>query len=436
MTAPTSDSGAPDPPPGASDGAADTLGQTMLVRVTGIDGPGITAGILHILSDAGAEVLDMEQVVVRDRLNLGIFVSVDEARSPLKDLLFFGWQRDIHIDFEVIENGRREPQRPRFAVIVIGRTLDAGELGAVADAIASVGANIERIVRLSNYPVISYELIIVGSDLEQLRSSLLQASHEHHVDIAIEREGLARRAKRLVVVDMDSTLIRDEVIDLLAAEAGVEAEIAALTAEAMAGNLDFETALRRRVRLLAGLPEATLHRVRDRLRLTPGARTFVRTLKRLGYRVAIVSGGFDLFAEYARDLLGADSAHANHLTIADGRLTGELEGDIVDGLAKARLLEEIAAADGISPEQAVAIGDGANDLEMLSRAGLGIAFNAKPVVAAAADATLQVPYLDAILFVLGLKREDIEAEHLSTSVIPKEWDGAEGPPETPQETAG
>jgi len=291
-------------------------------------------------------------------------------------------------------------------------------------------------VRLSNYPVISYELIVVGSDLARLRSSLLQASHDYHVDIAIEREGLARRAKRLVVVDMDSTLIRDEVIDLLAAEAGVRDEIAALTSEAMAGDLDFETALRQRVRLLAGLDEETLHRVRDRLRLTPGARTFVRTLKRLGYRVAIVSGGFDLFADYAKDLLGADSAHANRLEIVDGRLSGELEGDIIDGSAKARLLEEIAAADGISLEQAVAIGDGANDIEMLSRAGLGIAFNAKPALAAAADATLQVPYLDAILFVLGLKREDIEAEQLSTSVIPKEWDGAEGPPDSLHDAAG
>jgi phosphoserine phosphatase len=434
MTTPTSDSGAPGT--GPVGGAAATLGQTMLVRVTGIDGPGITAGILHILSEAGAEVLDMEQVVVRNRLNLGIFVAVDEERSPLKDLLFFGWQRDIHIDFEVIENGKLESQRPRFAVIVIGRTLDARELGAVADAIASVGANIERIVRLSSYPVISYELIVLGGDLERLRSSLLQASHQHHVDIAIEREGLARRAKRLVVVDMDSTLIRDEVIDLLADEAGVADEIAALTAEAMAGDLDFETALRQRVRLLAGLPEATLHEVRDRLRFTPGARTFVRTLKRLGYRVAIVSGGFDLFADYARERLGADSAHANHLEIAGGAVTGELEGEIIDGLAKARLLEEIAAADGISLEQTVAIGDGANDLVMLSRAGLGIAFNPKPVLAAAADATVQVPYLDAILFVLGLKRDDIEAEKLSTSEIPKEWDGAEGPPEPSTDTAG
>lgn len=402
----------------------------MLVRVSGIDGPGITAGILHILSEAGAAVLDMEQVVVHDRLNLGIFVEVDEMRSPLKDLLYFGWQRKIHIDFEVIEDGAIESRLPRFAVIVIGRVLDPCQLGAVADAIASAGGNIERIARLSDYPVISYELIVVGSELSQLRASLLQASHDHHVDVAIEREGLARRAKRLVVVDMDSTLIRDEVIELLAAEAGNLDEITRLTAEAMAGDLDFETALRQRVRLLAGITEETLARVRDRIRLTPGARTFVRTLKRLGYRVAIVSGGFDFFTEYARDLLGADTAHANRLEIVDGRLTGELLGDLIDGSAKARLLEEIAAADGVALEQTVAIGDGANDLDMLSRAGLGIAFNAKPVLAAAADATLQVPYLDAILFVLGLKREDIEAEHLSNSLIPKEWDGAEGPPET------
>ncbi len=383
--------------------------QTILVRVTGIDRPGITAGILHVLADAGAEVYDMEQVVVRDRLNLGLLVGVSEARSPLKDLLFFGWERDLHFDFEIVEPQEPAPAPPRFAVTVIGSRLSPQALGGVADAIVAGTGNIERIVRLSNYPVVSYELIVVGGDTVTMREQLLVASSRYQVDVALQPEGLARRAKRLVVIDMDSTLIRDEVIDLLAEEAGVADEVAAVTELAMAGEIDFATALRRRVAALAGLASERLDVVAEKIRMTPGAATFARTLRRLGYRTAIVSGGFDVFAEGVRTRLGMDAAFANRLEIVDGALTGRVLGEVIDGAAKARLLERFAADEGIPLEQTVAVGDGANDLDMLSRAGLGIAFNAKPVVDAAADTTLKVPYLDAILFVLGIRREDIEA---------------------------
>jgi len=229
------------------------------------------------------------------------------------------------------------------------------------------------------------------------------------VDIAVQPEGLARRAKRLVVIDMDSTLVRDEVIDLLAEAAGVGDEVKAITAQAMSGEIAFDDAIRKRVALLIGLDEGRLDTVAARISLTPGARTFARTLRRLGYRTAIVSGGFDVFAEQVRRTLGMDASFANRLEVVDGQLTGELVGDVIDGPAKARLLVEIAAAEGIPVEQTVAIGDGSNDLEMLTLAGLGIAFNAKPIVDAVADTTVKVPYLDAILFVLGIRREDIEA---------------------------
>lgn len=383
--------------------------QTVLVRVTGMDQPGITAGILHILADSGARVHDMEQVVVLDRLNLGLLVDIDDAHPPLRDLLYFGWQRNIHIDFEIVDRPEDTPPAPRFAVTVIGTELTPIALAGVADAIVGGGGNIERITRLSKYPVLSYELLVEGGDMAALRNHLLRASSEHLVDVAVQPEGLARRAKRLVVIDMDSTLIRDEVIDLLAEEAGAGAEVAAVTAAAMRGEIEFTAALRGRVERLAGLAADRLDAVAAKIRYTPGARTFARTLNRLGFRTAIVSGGFTVFAERVRRDLGIDYAFANTLEIVDDVVTGRILGEVIDGAAKARLLGTIADRENIPIEQTVAVGDGSNDLEMLSRAGLGIAFNAKPIVDAAADTTLKVPYLDAILFVLGIRRSEIEA---------------------------
>jgi phosphoserine phosphatase len=236
----------------------------------------------------------------------------------------------------------------------------------------------------------------------------MAVAHHHQLDIAVQAGGLERRAKRLVVLDVDSTLITEEVIELLADEAGVQGEVAEITARAMAGELDFEGSLRERVRLLAGLDAEAIGRARRRIRLTPGARTFVATLQRLGAKVAIISGGFTPFTDWLRTELALDHAFANDLEIIDGRLTGEVLGPVVDRARKAELLRWIAAQDGIPLSQTVAIGDGANDLDMLATAGLGIAFNAKPVVRRQVGTTVSVPYLDAILFMLGLRGRDVD----------------------------
>lgn len=394
---------------------------TVLVRVSGRDRPGITAGLLDVLAGADVEVYDMEQVVVRERLTLDVVVSIPERHDVLKELLFFGWQQGIQLDFEVVGERSHRASRPRFVVTVIGQRLGPAPLRSVARAIADGGGNIDRIVRLSRYPVVSFELVVVGGRLDAMRAALVAASAEHAVDIAIQQERLERRAKRLVVLDVDSTLIQDEVIDVLAAEAGCLDEVRAVTERAMEGELDFEQALRERVRALAGLSHDTLEEVGHRLRLTPGAQTFVRTLKRLGFKVAIVSGGFSVFTEPLRRQLGIDHAFANELELRDGVLTGELVGGVIDRAGKASILREVAAREGIAVEQTVAIGDGANDLDMIAAAGLGIAFNAKPAVREAADTSVSVPYLDAILFLLGIPRDEVEAaddadERLDASV--------------------
>ncbi|MFN2557333.1 MAG: phosphoserine phosphatase SerB [Nitriliruptorales bacterium] len=381
--------------------------RTLLVRISGRDQPGITAALLSLLAADGVDVDDIEQVTTRNRLTLDVVVALPESDVALKDLLFLGWERGLSIDFEVVEPSVAQPLF-RHALTVIGLPLTTAALAAVAGEIAAAGANIDRITRLSRHPVVSYELVVSGGDVDGLRARLVAVSAEQGIDIAVQREGLERRAKRLVVMDVDSTLIQDEAIELLAREAGREDAVAVITERAMAGDMDFEAALRARVELLAGLDLASVERVRERLRLTPGARTFLRTLKRLGYRLALVSGGFTVFTDVLRAELGIDHAFANQLEVVDGRLTGRLVGPIVDRVRKAEILEDVAGREGVPLEQVVAIGDGANDLDMLARAGLGIAFNAKPIVREAADTAVSVPYLDAVLFVLGIRRDDID----------------------------
>ncbi len=388
--------------------------RTILIHVSGPDRPGITSGLLSILAGQEARVLDMEQFVVMGRLTLDVVVSIDEERAAFRDLLFFGWEQDIEIEFEATS-----PPTPevvplgRHAVTVIAAHLPPSALAAIAEAIAAAQGNIERIRRLSGEPVVSYELIVAGADDQDLRRRLGAAATSHGVDVAVQREALERRAKRLVVIDVDSTLIRDEVIDLLAEEAGKVEEVADLTRRAMAGELDFTTALQRRVALLEGLDAEAIERVVGRLRLTPGARRFVRTLRRLGFSTAIVSGGFRRITDTLRDRLGFDHAFANELEIVDGRLTGRLCGDIVDRRRKAELLIHVAEVENVPLEQTVAIGDGANDLDMLAVAGLGIAFNAKRSVTEAADTAVSVPYLDAILFLLGIGADEIDEDRPS-----------------------
>jgi phosphoserine phosphatase len=384
--------------------------RTILVRCTGRDRPGITTGLLGVLARAGAQLYDMEQVVVRDRLTLDLLVGISEGDDVLKELLFHGWEQGLQLEFDVADApATATTSSPRSVVTVIGQVLTPAALSAVTGAIAAGGGNIDRIVRLARYPVVSYEFVVVSGEVDRMRAELLAASAAHGVDVAIQRESLERRAKRLVVLDVDSTLIQDEVIELLADEAGCREEITDLTRRAMAGELDFAASLQERVARLAGTPVSALDRVAERIRLTPGARTFVRTLKRLGYTVAIVSGGFTAITDRLADQLGLDHAIANELEVVDGVLTGRLVGQLVDRPGKAEVLRRIAAAEHVPLEQTVAIGDGANDLDMLAAAGLGIAFNAKPVVREAADTAVSVPYLDAILFLLGIRRDEVEA---------------------------
>lgn len=392
---------------------------TVLATVTGPDRPGITAGLLAILASADATVHDMEQVVIRGRLTLGIEFAAPDDSPVVKDLLYYAWEAGLQISFEVLaeDDVPTVDTSRRHVVSVIGTELGPADLAVVTDAIAGACANIDRIVQLARYPVRAYEFEVEGGDGPALRTAVLAAAAERPFDVAVQRRRLERRAKRLIVMDVDSTLIINEVIDLIADAAGVGDEVAAITAAAMAGELDFEQALRERVSRLAGLPEERLAEVWERVQLTPGARTFVRTLHRLGYEVAIVSGGFTYFTDRLRDDLGLDHAYANQLEVVDGVLTGGLEGRVVDPETKAALLREIAADVGVPLEQVVAIGDGANDLPMLATAGLGIAFNAKPVVRAAADTAINVPYLDAVLFLLGIRRSEVE-----------EVPGADGPP--------
>jgi phosphoserine phosphatase len=383
----------------------------LLVTVTGRDRPGVTSVLFETLAPYDVTVLDIEQVVIRGQLILGVLVAggrsaatslADELRMALAPL-------GIEVALETAaedDDGRRHG---RSLVTVLGHPLLPTAMAGIAGCIAGCEANIDRIVRIAHYPVTAVELEVSGADPAVLRSSLAFAAAQLGVDIAVQRSGLHRRAKRLVVLDVDSTLIQDEVIELLAQQAGCAEEVARITQEAMHGGLEFADALRSRVALLAGTAASAVDLVRTQLRLAPGARTFVRTLKRLDYRLAIVSGGFTQVTDALVADLGIDYSAANTLEIVDGRLTGRLLGPIVDRAGKAAALEQFAVKAGVPLTQTVAIGDGANDLDMLAIAGLGIAFNAKPMVREAADTTINVPYLDAILFLLGISRGEIEA---------------------------
>ncbi|HJM98968.1 MAG TPA: phosphoserine phosphatase SerB [Acidimicrobiales bacterium] len=383
--------------------------QTVLVRVSGPDQLGISAELFDVLAGMRAVVHDVEQIVVRRRLALDVLIEVEEGDDVLKDLLLFGFKRNLQINVEEVEDDPTEYSQ-QFVVTLIGEELSPAELREATVAIANGNGNIDRIVRLSRYPVMSYELAVNGGDITEIRKNLLNvASVLPKMDVAIQPLNLSRRAKRLVILDVDSTLIQDEVIDLLAVQAGCEREVSEITDLAMRGKIDFAEALLERVSLLKGLDELAIERAWHELTLTPGARTFCRTLGRLGFTTAIVSGGFSIFTDRLQKELGIQHGRANHLEIVNGRLTGELTGPIVDRRAKADFLKEIAAIEGVPIEQTVAIGDGANDLDMLSEAGLGIAFNAKPIVRDAANTSLRVPYLDAVLFLLGVSREEIEA---------------------------
>ena len=391
---------------------------TLLITLTGRDRPGVTSRLFSVLAQFPLSVVDIEQVVIRGRLVLGVLTSCDEP----PDLTAIhrsvtSMAAGLGLDAE-ITTGSAEPGQggtgygaaaEQLHVTVLGHPLQPHAVAAVAGRIAASGANIDRITRLASDPVTCIELDVSGAEPGPLRAALAQVAADSGIDVAVQRGGLHRRAMRLIVMDVDSTLIQEEVIDLLAARAGCADEVAKITESAMRGELDFAASLRERAALLAGLDASVLDAVRASLRLTPGARTLIRTLKRLGYKCGIVSGGFTAVIEPLAGSLGIDYVAANTLEVADGKLTGRVLEPIIDREGKTEALSRFARAAGVPLSQTVAVGDGANDLGMIAAAGLGVAFNAKPMVRDAADTALSVPYLDTVLYLLGISRDAVAA---------------------------
>jgi phosphoserine phosphatase len=383
---------------------------TVLITVTGPDRPGVTGVLFTALAAHRVEVLDIDQAVIRKQLTLGVLVGTAEDPEGLQEDVEQAMSAlGMGVRVAINQPGDDRRLSPTHAVVVLGRPLQARAIGQLALRFGQLGVNIEAIKRIADYPVTGLELTVRAPDDDLLRSAVVEVGAEAGVDIAVERVGISRRAKRLIVFDVDSTLITGEVIEMLAEHTGTREQVEKITAAAMQGQLDFADSLRARVAMLEGLDAAVLDQVGASLVLTPGARTTVRTLKRLGYRCGIVSGGFTQVTRHLVEELDLDFAAANTLEVVDGRLTGKVVGDIVDRPGKARALARFAMESGVALNQTVAVGDGANDIDMLSAAGLGIAFNAKPVVAGFADTTLNQPFLDPVLFILGISREEIEA---------------------------
>ena len=392
--------------------------QVLVLTISGDDQPGVTAGVNKVLSPLGVTIKQLEQIVLHGHLVLGIVVAGndDSLQSAETATAAYAHSRNMSVTSRYIADSELDHWRERLVVTVLGSPLLPTSIAAITSEIASQGGNIDRIRQVAMYPVTAIEFEVGGIEKTQLRDRLTTIARANSIDIAVQEANLDRRGVHLVVMDVDSTFIQEEVIELLAAHAGVESEVAEITHRAMNGELDFEQSLRARVRMLAGLPATALADVQKQITLTPGAATLSRTLQRLGFQVALVSGGFLEVVQPLAERLGVTNVRANQLEILDGKLTGDLIGPIIDRAAKAEALCYFADLYEIPMTRTIAIGDGANDLDMLNTAALGIAFNAKPYVRDAAYASVNTPYLDTVLYVMGITREQIEQSDSRDSI--------------------
>lgn len=383
---------------------------TVLVTLTGPDQSGVSTRLFSEMAVFGVEIIDIEQLVLRGRLVLGVLLTVaDEREAFERSVRSVGEMFGIRVAIEYGTGDNRARRVGRSQVTILGAPLYPGAVAAMTARIKGAGGNIDRILRLARYPVTAIKMEVSGAEPEVLQVELAAEAAAQGVDVAVQEHGILRHAQRLIVMDVDSTLIQGEVIEMIAARAGFEQQVADVTAAAMTGELDFGASLESRVALLAGVGSSTLDEIYESLVYAPGARTMIRTLKRLGYKFALVSGGFTQVIERIAEALEIDYFAANELEVIDGLLTGRIVGPIVDRAGKADALRSFAAQANISVKNTVAIGDGANDLDMLAAAGLGIAFNAKPQVRDKAHTSINVPYLDAIIYLLGITREEVEA---------------------------
>lgn len=386
---------------------------TGLILLSGADKPGITASLFEVLSAFAITIVDIEQVVIKDRLILTVLISLHPSheKAICDDLESCATSLDVDIAtlFSLEHKSSTSSISNLVHVVILSSKMHPRAISELAAGIVQQGANIERITRLASTPITAIEFVISGASQEVLSHTLSPIAALNNVDIAVQPGGPQRHARKLVVLDVDSTLIQQEVIELLAAKAGVADEVIAITDRAMRGELDFEKSLRARAALLKGLSVSAIAEVQKEIVLTSGARTLIATLHTLGHSVAVVSGGFIEVIAPLLEELNIKYYKANSLGIENGVLTGEVVGPVIDRAAKAAALREFAAMQSISMEQTIAIGDGANDLDMIAAAGLGIAFNAKPAVKAAADSSLSQPYLDSVLYLLGISVEEIDS---------------------------
>jgi len=402
------------------------MNEVLMLKVTGEDQLGLTSALTTILAQADITILDMGQSVIHDQVSLGMLLKFPEsvdASNTIKNVLFCAHELGIRATFTPVKSENyqhwvSQQGKDRFILTLLGRQLNGSDIAAVSNVISKQGLNIQDISRLTgrlslnqennkSKSCIEFSLRGLPNNPEKLRAEFLEICGKHNVDIAFQEDNVYRRNRRLVAFDMDSTLIEAEVIDELAKEAGVGDEVSRITELAMQGKLDFNESFKQRMALLKGLDESVLEKIAHNLPITEGAERLIRTLKQYGYKTAILSGGFNYFGKYLQKKFGIDYVYANELEIKDGKVTGNVIGRVVNGERKAELLKEIAEKENIRIEQTIAVGDGANDLPMLSLAGLGIAFRAKSIVEQSAKQSISTLGLDGVLYLLGFKDQDI-----------------------------